>query len=89
MGGVAVKQKFRMPLEPDKKAVGGRFDGLDDSVGSQGADNEAGRGLLDGLMVRAVHPKRSLFDDAIEHAAWDDRNRVGQPRGRFRLAMGQ
>lgn len=89
MGGIAVKQKFRMPLEPHEKSVGGRFDSLDDSVRRQGADNEAGRGLLDGLMVRAVHPKRSLFDDAIEHAAWDNGDRVGQPRGRFRLAMGQ
>ena len=61
-----------MPLKPDEKSMGGRFNGLDDPVRRLGADDEAGRGLLDRLMVRTVDPKGSLFDNAIEHAARDD-----------------
>lgn len=78
-----------MPLQPDEKPVGRRFDGLDDAVRGQGADNETRRGLFDRLMMRAVYAHGSLFDNPAEDAVRDNRNRVRQSGSRFGLAMRQ
>jgi len=38
--GMPVKEKFRVPLDAEKEAVGRRFDRLHDAIGSQGAGNQ-------------------------------------------------
>ena len=38
--GVPVEEKFRMPLDAQKEAVGRRFDRLHDTIGGQGAGDQ-------------------------------------------------
>ena len=40
MEGVPVEEKFRVPLDAEKKAVGRRFDRLYDTIGRQGAGDQ-------------------------------------------------
>lgn len=47
-------EAFGMPLDPQHRVVGGRFDAFDDAIGSPGSDAEAGSRLLHGLVVEGV-----------------------------------
>ena len=38
--GVPVEEKFRVPLDAEKKAVGRRLDCLHDTIGGQGAGDQ-------------------------------------------------
>ena len=42
---------FGVPLHSDHEALIGPFDALDHTVASTGGDDQAGRDLVDGLMV--------------------------------------
>src|SRR5262245_37134612 len=59
--------RLGVPLDADAEPVGvGRFDGLDDAVGGEGADAEAGARLADRLVVAAVDADFTAAVDLVE-----------------------
>src|SRR5260370_27154571 len=59
--------RLRMPLDADTEpARVGRLDRLDDAVRRRGADTQAGAGLSDRLVVRAVDAQLAAAVDLIE-----------------------
>ena len=61
-----VDLEFRMPLDAEAKAMARVFDALDDAVLGDGVDDEAGPGLLDRLMMRAVDAEVLDPGDAVQ-----------------------
>ena len=77
MGSVALKEEFRMPLNSQEEAVGGRFDRFHDAIRSDSTGDKRWGYPLDGLMMGAVHHQTRPADDFSEEALWRHRHRMG------------